>query len=73
MGIVEDRQIFDKFERLQRGKKVEEISYDNIVTISSQKIHARKRSKGVRRMPWLRQAMKDAVSCEKGRGSANTN
>ena len=33
----------------------------------------RKRSKGVRRMPWLPQAKKDAVSCENVRGLANTN
>ena len=28
-------------------------------------------TKGVRRMPWRREAMKDVVSCEKLRGAAN--
>ena len=32
---------------------------------------SREASQGVRRMPWLPQAMKDAVSCENVRGPAN--
>jgi len=33
----------------------------------------KKVTKGVRRMPWLSEAMKDVTSCEKLRGLANTN
>ena len=32
-----------------------------------------KGNKSERRMPWLPEAMKDVVSCEKLRGSANRN
>ena len=32
-----------------------------------------KENKSERRMPWLPEAMKDVVSCEKLRGSANRN
>ena len=31
-----------------------------------------KAKKGIWRMPWLSEAMKDVISCEKLRGSANT-
>lgn len=31
----------------------------------------RKVSKGAWRMPWLSEAMKDVISCEKSRGGAN--
>ena len=37
----------------------------------SQKIHKEKEDKSERRMPWLPEAMKDAVSCENPRGGAN--
>ena len=39
----------------------------------SHKIHKEKEDKSERRMPRLPEAMKDAVSCENARGSANTN
>ena len=36
-------------------------------------IHSEKENKSERRMPRLPEAMKDVVSCEKLRGSANRN
>ena len=36
-------------------------------------LHKKKVTKGVRRMPWLSEAMKGVTSCEKLRGLANTN
>lgn len=39
--------------------------------ISREKIHKEKEDKSERRMPWLPEAMKDVVSCDKARGSAN--
>ena len=34
-------------------------------------IYSKKVSKGVRRMPWLSEAKKDVISCDKLRGGAN--
>ena len=42
--------------------------------ICSVKAHDRKKiRKGVRGMPWLSEAKKDVISCDKPRGLANTN
>ena len=38
-----------------------------------EKIHSEKVNKSERGMPWLPEARKDVVSCEKARGSANRN
>jgi hypothetical protein len=41
---------------------------------AEQKRHAKKKvRKGTRRMPWLSEAMKDVISCDKHRGLANMN
>ena len=42
-------------------------------SIQSKLIHSEKENKSERRMPRLPEAMKDVVSCEKLRGSANRN
>ena len=34
-------------------------------------LNSKKVSKGVRRMPWLSEAKKDVISCDKLRGGAN--
>ena len=34
-------------------------------------VYSKKVSKGVRRMPWLSEAKKDVISCDKLRGGAN--
>ncbi len=34
-------------------------------------VNSKKVSKGVRRMPWLSEAKKDVISCDKLRGGAN--
>ena len=45
----------------------------NFKATSKRKIHSEEENKSERRMPRLLEAMKDVVSCEKLRGSANRN
>ena len=77
MGVFKDRSRSLKILRdyNEVSEKIRISIRDSVIrsNFTRKLIHERKRSKGVRRMPWLRQAKKDAVSCEKGRGLANTN
>ena len=44
-----------------------------MIHIYSSRIEYEKEKKSERRMPWLSEAKKDVVSCEKPRGFANRN
>ena len=57
------------------AKRVQKIFETGLVredrTQSRKRFTSEKEDKSERRMPWLPEAMKDVVSCDKARGSAN--
>ena len=63
--------ILRDYNEVKCKKKNQQIEIFRLIQFHKKVDSREKRSKGEWRMPWLRQAKKDAVSCENVRGSAN--